>query len=158
MDRTAATRVKRYRSAQKGARNIARVELQIPEGFRNEFKGFASNLRERYANLECARPNIDFVLQTINAPRPDHIDSETLLQCLLSRQRDKEWQSHIEAFYDELSEEAIHDIVLTGVIDFEELYLAARAWRVTNAKRVEWVKEMADFALAAPATRYDFHH
>ena len=158
MDRTAATRVKRYRSAQRGARNIARVEVQVPEGFRTEFKSIASGLRDRYAHLDCARRNLDFALQTINAPRPLHIDNETLLRCLLSRGCDEEWQSHIEAFFNELSEETIHDIVLTGVIDFEELYLAARAWRVADGRRVPWIKEMADFALAAPAQGYDSHH
>src|SRR3546814_18603067 len=55
---------------------------------------------------------------------------------------------HVEAFFDEISEEAIHDVVLTGAISFEDLHRAARNWRVTDGRNVDWINEMADLRLA----------
>src|SRR3546814_1940419 len=46
----------------------------------------------------------------------------------------RSWRPHVEAFFDEVSEEAIHDVVLTGVVSFEDLHRAARNWRVTDGR------------------------
>ena len=151
MDPTAADRVRKYRSAQKGGRNIARVEVQVPAGYRDDIKCYAAELRNSYTKLEKDQLHLDFALRTINAPRPHKINKEMVLKCLIGRVHEKVWQSHIQAFFDELSEEAIHDIVLTGAVDFEELYQAARSWGASNGKRVRWIKEMADLTLAAPS-------
>lgn len=59
--------------------------------------------------------------------------------------------SHIEALFDEVSIEAIHDLVLANVVDFEQLYRASRTWRVTHGRNVPWIKEMADLSPARPA-------
>ena len=149
MDRTVVDRVRKYRSAQKAKRNIARVEVQVPACLSEDLKAIGAGFRTKFSKLTSARRHIDLVLGTINAPRPLPINDETLLKCLLTPRPDQKWRPHIEAFFDEVSEEAIHDIVLAGAVDFEDLYRAARVWRVTHGKRVSWIKEMADLTLAA---------
>jgi hypothetical protein len=57
----------------------------------------------------------------------------------------------MEALFDEVSVEAIHDLVLAGLIEFEDLYRAARTWRIMDGRNISWIKEMADFSLARPA-------
>ena len=57
----------------------------------------------------------------------------------------------MEALFDEVSVEAIHDLVLAGLVEFEDLYRAARTWRVMDGRNIPWIKEMADFSLARPA-------
>lgn len=99
----------------------------------------------------AAGRHLEFVLKTINAPRPHPIDGPTLVQCLLGGSLRPEWRPHIEAFFDEVSVEAIHDLVLAGVVDFEDLHRAARTWKVTDGRAVPWIKEMADLSLAVPA-------
>ena len=153
-DRTASIRVKRYRSAQKAERGIERIEVQVPVSAREDIKAIGSRYRDLHRNIHKARRHLEFVLGTINAPRPHPIDEETFVQCLLSAQPKPQWRPHIEAFYDEVSEEAIHDLVLAGLVEFEDLYRAARTWKVTDGRRVPWIKEMADLSLAGPAARY----
>jgi hypothetical protein len=91
------------------------------------------------------------VLATINAPRPYPLSAAELVHCLVTARPDPKWLPHVEAFFDEVSEEAIHDIVLTGVVSFEDLHRAARNWRVTDGRNVAWINEMADLRLARPA-------
>jgi hypothetical protein len=129
VDRTAAHRVKRYRSLQKGERGIVRVEVQVP----------------------AAKRQVDFVLGTVNAPRPHPIDAKTLVRCLTTSRPDARWRPHIEALFDEVSPEAIHDLVLAGVVTFEDLYRAARTWSAADGGNVAWIKEMADLRLARSA-------
>jgi hypothetical protein len=69
----------------------------------------------------------------------------------MTSQPDVRWRPHIEALFDEVSAEAIHDLVLAGLVSFEDLYRAARNWRVSDAGNVTWIKEMADLRLAEPA-------
>ena len=71
---------------------------------------------------------IDSGLATINAPRPQLIDAKTFVHCLTTSRLEQRWHPHIEAFFDEVSPEAIHDLVLAGIITFEDLYRAARTW------------------------------
>ncbi|MDG5497703.1 hypothetical protein [Niveispirillum sp. BGYR6] len=147
-DRTAQQRVRRYRLAQRQERGMARVEVQVPAGARADIQAIGRRYREARNRLTATAPHLDFALATINAPRPKPIDGETLLQCLLGPSVTAEWRPHIEAFFDELSVETIHDLVLARLFDFEELYRAARTWRVTDGKAVPWIREMADLSLA----------
>src|SRR5262249_55716743 len=137
--------------AQKEEREIHRVEVQVPSVAVNDIKALGGRLLKAFRRATAAETEISFVLKTINAPRPHQIDAKTFVHCLTTDHPDREWRPHIEAFFDEVSIEAIHDLVLAGVVTFEDLYRAARNWRVTNGKNVDWIKEMADLRLAKPA-------
>ncbi len=150
-DPTAVRRVRQYRAVQKNEREIVRVDLQIPARAVTDLKAIAKALRDRYARIDQARREIDFVLGTINAPRPHHLDAKGLVHCLTTPNPEHTWFPHIEALFDEVSVGAIHDLVLTGLVEFEDLYRAARTWRVTDGRNIPWIKEMADFSLARPA-------
>src|SRR5689334_14505717 len=149
-DPTAVRRVRLYRAVQKNEREVVRVDLQVPMQALADLKAIAKALRARYARIDQAKREIDFVLGTINAPRPHHLDAKGLVHCLTTPNPDHTWFPHIEALFDEVSVEAIHDLVLAGIIEFEDLYRAARTWRIMNGRNIPWIKEMADFSLARP--------
>jgi len=150
-DRTAARRVKRYRALQKLERGIARVEVQVPAVAAEDIKLAGRKLQDALRRAGEQERKVAFVLTTINAPRPHRIDPRTFVHCLTTARPDKRWRPHIEAFFDEVSAEAIHDLVLAGIVTFEDLYRAARTWRVTHGSNVPWIKEMADLRLAKAA-------
>lgn len=151
VDRTAAHRVRRYRALQKRERGIVRVEVQVPAIAAEDIKFIGQKLHATYRKLEEARREVDFVLGTINAPRPHPIDAKTLMRCLTTSRADARWRPHVAAFFDELSPEAVHDLVLARLVTFEDLYRAARTWRMTDGRNVPWIKEMADLRLARAA-------
>jgi hypothetical protein len=150
-DRTAARRVKRYRALQKQERGIARVEVQVPAIAADDVKLVGRKLQDIYRKAGAAERKIGFVLATINAPRPRPIDAKTFLHCLTTARPEQRWRPHIEAFFDEVSPEAIHDLVLAGIVTFEDLYRAVRTWRATDGNNVPWIQEMADLRLARAA-------
>jgi hypothetical protein len=149
-DRTAVRRVRQYRAVQKNERGIVRADLQVPVPALADLKAIAKAMRDRYASIAQARREIDFVLGTMNAPRPRHLDAKGLVHCLTTPSPDSAWFPHMEALFDEVSVEAIHDLVLTGLFEFEDLYRAARTWRIMDGRNLPWIKEMADFSLARP--------
>lgn len=151
-DRTAASRVKRYRALQKSERGIARVEVQVPITAAGDIKLVGRKLHDAYRKAQEAERKVGAVLATINAPRPQLIGANDLVHYLTTFQPERHWRPHIEAFFDELAPEAIHDLVLAGIVTFEDLYRAARTWRVTNGRNVPWIKEMADLLLARAVT------
>lgn len=151
VDPTASRRVRRYRAVQKNPRDIVRADLQVPKLELADLKAAAKEARDRHARACLAKRELDFVLATINAPRPCHLDAQGLVHCLHTPNPDPAWLPHVEALFDEVSVEGIHDLVLAGVIDFEQLYRASRTWRVTHGRNVPWIKEMADLSLARPA-------
>ncbi len=116
-----------------------------------DIKQLTHKLREALKRAAAASREVDFVLGTVNAPRPNPIDAKTLIHCLTALTPEPRWRPHIEALFDEVSEEAVHDLVLAKVVSFEDLYRAARTWKVTHGRIVGWIKEMADFRLASPA-------
>ncbi|NIJ40602.1 MULTISPECIES: hypothetical protein [Parvibaculum] len=150
-DRTAGERVRRYRNAQSRERGIRRVEVQLPAWGVHAVKARAARLRSAREHADAARADIDLILGTLNAPRPEWIDAETLVSCLYAEQADPRWIPHMRAFFDEISIGAIHDIVLAGVVDFETLYRAARTWRALDGNAAPWIKEMADLKMEGPA-------
>lgn len=147
-DPTAPQRVRRYREAQRKRRDIRRVEIQVPAVAADDVKRFSRKLRAAFAKVAAAEGPLRAVLATVNAPRPTPLSSRELVHCLLTDRPDPKWRPHVEAFFDEVAAEAIHDIVLTGVVSFEDLMRAARIWRVTHGNNVEWINEMADLKLA----------
>lgn len=150
-DRTAARRVKRYRALQRCERGIVRVEVQVPAIAAEDLKLVGRKLQNTYRKVDEAKRQIEFVLGTINAPRPHPIDARTFVRCLTTSRPDARWRPHIEAFFDEASPEAIHDLVLAGMVTFEDLYRAARTWSAIDGRNVPWIKEMADLRLARAA-------
>lgn len=150
-DRTAVERVRRYRKRQRKLRGIDRVEVQVPSAVSEDVKAWGHKVREAFKHASLAPDRIDFVLGTINAPRPQAIDAKTLVHCLIALEPDERWQPHIEALFDEVSEEAVHDLVLAQIVSFEDLYRASRTWRAGHGRIVGWIKEMADFRLASAA-------
>lgn len=150
-DRTVAGRVRRYRARQKADRGIRRVEVQVPNIAVGDIKDLSGRLQISFKRAIAADREIKFVLGTINAPRPHPIDAQSLVHCLTTSRPDARWRPHIEALFDEVSPEAIHNLVLAKVVSFEDLYRAARNWRVSDAGNVAWIKEMADLRLAKPA-------
>ncbi|MGE0237115.1 MAG: hypothetical protein AB7F09_05085 [Parvibaculaceae bacterium] len=151
MDRTAARRVKKYRIRQKADRGITRVEVQVPDAVADNIKMLGSKLRTAFKHAGAAARQIEFVLGTINAPRRQPIDAQSLIHCLTTLAPQARWRPHMEALFDEVSAEALHDLVLAKVVTFEDLYRAARNWGVSHAANVAWIREMADLRLARPS-------
>jgi len=151
IDRTAASRVRKYRAAQKADRGIKRVEVQVPGEAVEDIKRLSRRLLAAWNSAAKADRLIQSVLRTINAPRPRPIDVRSFVHCLLTSMPDFRWRPHIEAFFDEVSIEAIHDLVLVELVTFEELYRAARTWRVTDGRNVPWIEQMANLKLAKAA-------
>ena len=87
---------------------------------------------------------IDFVLGTINAPRSVPLDEEGLLRCLHAPEPDPRCYLHVEALFDEVSAEALHDVVLAGIVTFDDLRRAAQTWHVTHGRLFPWVTEMSE--------------
>jgi hypothetical protein len=151
-DRTASERVRRYRRRQRTQRDIDRVEVQVPSAVAEDVKALGQKARIAFKNASQAQERVDFVLGTINAPRSKAIDVGTFLHCLMALEPQKRWRPHVEALFDEVSEEAVHDLVLAKIVSFEDIYRASRTWNVGHGRIVGWIKEMADLRLAsAPA-------
>ena len=150
-DRTAARRVRKYRANQRDRRGMKRVETQVPAIAADDVKGLGRKLQNTFRKAAMAEKPLRAVLATVNAPRPYPISPSELVHCLVTDDPEPRWHPHIEAFFDEVAEEAIHDIVLAGVVSFEDLMRAARTWRVTDGRNVGWINEMADLRLARPA-------
>src|SRR5688572_23824041 len=122
MDRTAARRVRKYRIRQKSDRGIAHVEVQVPDIAARDIKTLSGRLRHAFKRADAPGSQIDFILGTVNAPRPRPIDARNLIHCLTTSEPESHWRSHIEALFEEVSAEAIHDLVLAKVLSFEDLY------------------------------------
>ena len=150
-DRTAASRVQKYRTRQKADRRIKRVEVQVPDIAVGDIKTLSDRLKSAFKRANAADRQIKSVLSTINAPRPHPIDAEIFVHCLTTSQPEARWRPHMEALFDEVSAEAIHDLVLAKVVSFEDLYRAARNWGVSDGGNIAWIREMADFRLAKPS-------
>ena len=150
-DRTAAERVRRYRQRQHKQREIDRIEVQVPSAASADIKALGHKAREAFKNAYQALERVDFVLGTINAPRPRAIDVGTFLHCLIATEPQSPWRPHIEALFDEVSEEAVHDLVLAKIVSFEDLYRASRTWNVGHGRIAAWIREMADLRLASAA-------
>jgi hypothetical protein len=153
-DKTASERVRRYRQRQQEQREIDRVEVQVPSAVSDDIKALGLKAREAFKHASQASERVNFVLGTINAPRPQAIDAGTFLHCLIALEPQNQWRPHIEALFDEVSEEAVHDLVLAKIVSFEDLYRASRTWNVGHGRIAGWVREMADLRLAAERSRF----
>lgn len=82
-------------------------------------------------------------ITTINAPLRKHIDVETLLNCLLLKNRDIEWRPHIKSFFLDLNEDIIMDMVVEGSVTFNDLLECLYFWKIEENDNARWIKEMA---------------
>jgi len=128
------------------------MEIQVPEIAAQDIKDLGNKLQIAFKNAAAADRQMKRVLGTINAPRPHPIDAQTLVHCLITSRADDRFHPHIEAFFDELAPEVIHDLVLAKIVSFEDLYRAARTWRMCDAGNFAWIKEMADLRLLRPSS------
>ncbi|TWB20411.1 hypothetical protein FBZ89_107122 [Nitrospirillum amazonense] len=153
-DATAADRVRRYRQSTLGPRGIARVEVQAPVAAADALKAVAARWRQQFKLLPAAEPVLDRALSTINAPRPVPVDGPGLVALLLAPAPIEDWRPHVEAFFDEVSMGTLHDLVLSGVLTFEDLYRALRTWRLPDASNAAWITEMAALSLGRAAATH----
>ena len=87
----------------------------------------------------------------INAPCPEKIEAATLIMCITGEECNKKWAPHIISFLEELHVSLIHDIVLSGIFNFEELSNAIDAWGCLDGPTTGWIKEMANLKMEAAA-------
>ena len=97
------------------------------------------------------RDFLKIALGQINAACPDKIEAATLIRCIKGGQCDKKWAPHIISFLEELHVPLIHDIVLSGIFDFEELSSAIDAWGCLDGPTTSWIKEMAELKVETTA-------
>jgi hypothetical protein len=155
-DPTAARRVAAYRVRQAAERGFDRAEVRVATRDRAIIQRVSADLRSR-RNALRGNAALDFIVRTINAPRPVPIDGDTLLDCLLSDTPIEVWQPHIEAFFTEVSIEATHDLVLSGLCNFDDLRKAQRVWGPYRGEKHDWIDDMANLSLERDARRRAAH-
>jgi hypothetical protein len=89
---------------------------------------------------------LEFLLGTLPAPRPVALDGAGLLRCLYAAEPEPPWYPHVEALSHEVSAEALYDVVLVGILTFDDLRHAAQTWEVTHRRLFPWVVEMAEWS------------
>src|SRR5688572_5542790 len=99
-----------------------------------------------HAMSTLAKSHIEFVLGTINAPRPRPIDAKTIVRCLTSS-RPTRAGVHISK---RSSTKSRRNLVLVGVVTFEDFCRAARMESHRWQKR-PLVRKMADLQLTRTA-------
>ncbi len=90
---------------------------------------------------------LEIALRQINASCPEKIDSAGLVGCIRKGRCEKKWQPHIYAFLEELPVELIHDIVLSDILNFEELGRAVEIWECTDGPTTGWIRKMAALSM-----------
>src|SRR3546814_3167918 len=103
-DRTAASRVRKYREIQRENRGIRRVEVQVPSLFAEDVKSLGRRLQDALRNATAAEKPIRSVLATIHAPRPSPISAGELVHCQVTYRPDTKWRPHVEAFFEQDSD------------------------------------------------------
>lgn len=98
-----------------------------------------------------ASRRLELALSTINAPLPQPIAPDMLVRCINSGVVAPQWRVHVASFFNDVSIEVIHDLVLAGVFEFTSLERAARLWGATDGRSFPWIREMAELSLGRPA-------
>jgi len=94
---------------------------------------------------------IEIAVRQINASCPEKIDAALLIRCLKAGKCEEKWKPHLWAFLEELPIPLIHDIVLSGVLTFEEIAGATEIWECSDGPTTEWIREMADLRMETTA-------
>lgn len=90
----------------------------------------------------------------INVSTPVEIDESTFVACIKGSCTDKKWKGHIWSFFLETPVGLIHEIVLSGVVTFEELMKAQKQWKAeeyADESTTRWIREMAYLSLGRAA-------
>jgi len=132
---------------------MSRLDVQVPAAAAQMMRRLAADIRAKTAAATRSGA-LRLALGTVNAPRLHHLDAAELVAAILSPYPDWKLAPHIEALFDEVSEETLHDLVLDGVVTFEDLARAIRTWRLNHARTAPWVIEMADLSLARSAAAH----
>jgi len=147
--KTAYQRIQRYRERQTEI-GLIRHELRIAPEDRDAINALAKKRRKQRQSI-INNKYLDFVLGTLNAPRPHPISGRDLLDCLRCDVPIACFKAHIEALFTEISAEALYWLVLSGVTSFEELNRAQIVWKHKKGPHYEWLQEMAELELARNA-------
>lgn len=81
----------------------------------------------------------------INVSAAKKIDRDTMIACIKGSLSIPQWSYHVKTFFLETSIPLMHDIVLSGILSFEELHNAHLRWDpegYANNDTTEWIKEM----------------
>lgn len=142
-DRTIVARMRRYRARKRQA-GFVRRDVVFSSAERREF-----DVKKRLKELVDGKAALRRALVTMNAPRPEPIEAASFLRMLI--EPEDKWRPHIEAFFTEVAPETIHDIVLSGILDFPLLAASQKLWKLECGPNAGWIKEMARERLAAAA-------
>ena len=82
-------------------------------------------------------------LTTVNAPLPTHIDAHTLVDCLTLKNTDTKWRPHLKSFFEDVSSDAIMDMVIEDSITFDNLLKCMSFWDFEEDENARWIREMA---------------
>lgn len=148
-DGTAHLRMRRLRTNQE-ALGLKRVEVKVPTVAADAVRQHADALSARLAKAAASR-SLSAALTTVNVPLPRQVLAGELVVAVLSPEPKREWRVWVASFLEDNPIELLHGIVLEGVFTFEELYRAARTWRLADVHSYPWIKEMADLGLARAA-------
>ncbi len=94
---------------------------------------------------------IEIAVRQINAPCPEKINASILTECIRTGTCEEKWKPHLWAFLEELPVPLIHDIVLSGLLTFEELAHAIEIWECTDGPTTDWIREMAALSMETAA-------
>jgi hypothetical protein len=103
-------------------------------------------------------------LTTVNAPLPNHIQADILLDCLHLRCTDSRWRPHVRMFFQDVGLETVMDMVVEGAITFDSLAKAISFWGADeDCENARWIREMVAVPMAnadgadAEGGRFRYH-
>ena len=93
-------------------------------------------------------------LSHINVSVPVKIDEDTFVACIKGFCTNEKWKGHIWSFFLETPVGLIHEIVLSGIVTFEELMEAQKEWKAeeyADENTSDWIREMAYLSMGRAA-------
>jgi len=97
---------------------------------------------------------LKMALLHVNASLPMEIDESTFIACIRGTCTDQTWRAHILSFFLETPVSVIYDIVLSGVLTFEEFMDGQDRWQAkeyADEKTTLWIQEMAYLTMGKAA-------
>ena len=87
-------------------------------------------------------------LTTVNAPRALQIEADTVAASLRLDCSDRKWRPHMRAFFDEVDQGIILDLVIEGTTSFRDLHRGLSVWEAGDGENARWIREMAAVPMA----------
>jgi hypothetical protein len=87
-------------------------------------------------------------LTTVNAPRALQIEADILAACLRLECTDRQWRPHMRAFFDEVDQGIMLDLVIEGATSFRDLDKGLSIWQAGDSENARWIREMATVPMA----------